>query len=100
MKIRYLNKEAVVKRYNFIDSFTNYAKNIGVSVGLSFSLLGMGQDIRMIVGGLALGTFSFVSGTYMPKLNNWVKEKKINNLEKGITFGDENTEGKRELKIA
>lgn len=81
MKDKNLEREKIEGIYNFIGKGINYIKTVGTIGGTTFALISLGQPTGEVLVYGGVGTFSYLFGESLNKINGKIREKAIKNLE-------------------
>ena len=76
-----LERERIEGIYNFIGKGINYIKTAGTIGGTTFALISLGQPAGEVLVYGGAGTFSYLFGESLNKINEKIREKALKDLE-------------------
>jgi hypothetical protein len=79
---KHLERERIEGIYNFIGKGINYFQTAGTIGGTTFALISLGQPVGEVLVYGGAGTFSYLFGESLNKINGKIREKAIKNLER------------------
>jgi hypothetical protein len=82
MRDKYLGKDGITEKYDFMGNIINCGKKGGIILGGLYSITRIvSEDVKGIFFGAGFAAISYFGGNYISKMNEKKKEKALKNLE-------------------